>query len=48
MNAIRIALILATATWLTACGIKGGLYLPERPDIGAADGSKPAQEAPNQ
>lgn len=47
MTANRLVLILTAVLCLSACGIKGALYLPERPDIGAADGSKSAQEEPN-
>lgn len=48
MTATRLILTLAAITALSACGIKGDLFLPERPDISAADVSKPAQEEPTQ
>lgn len=47
MISTRLLLILTAVLSLSACGIKGALFVPERPDIGAADGSKSAQEEPN-
>jgi len=47
MTATRMILTLAALFALSACGIKGDLFLPQRPDISPADVSKPAQEEPN-
>ena len=30
-SVVRIVAMLALASWLTACGYKGPLYLPEKP-----------------
>jgi len=46
MTANRLILTLVAIFTLSACGIKGDLFLPKRPDISAADVSKPAQEEP--
>ncbi|QID16783.1 hypothetical protein G3580_03510 [Nitrogeniibacter mangrovi] len=47
MTATRLATTLLLIALLGACGIKGALFMPERPDIGAADGSKPAPQEPS-
>jgi predicted small lipoprotein YifL len=44
MTAFRFTIALALAALLGACGIKGDLVHPNRPDIGAADVSKPASQ----
>ncbi len=46
MTASRLAITLALIALMGACGIKGDLFIPKRPDIGAADGSKPAPQEP--
>jgi len=46
MTVIRLVIALALTAMLGACGIKGALFIPKRPDIGAADGSKPAPQEP--
>jgi len=46
MTFSRFVIAFALAALLGACGIKGGLTHPKRPDIGAADGSKPVQQEP--
>jgi len=46
MTVSRLVIALALTALLGACGIKGGLTHPKRPDIGAADGSKPAPQEP--
>ena len=48
MTVSRLVIMLALTAFLGACGIKGGLFLPKRPDIGANDGSKPAAQEPTQ
>jgi predicted small lipoprotein YifL len=46
MTLTRLATALVLAALLGACGIKGGLFIPERPELKPADGSKPAQQEP--
>ncbi|WP_353525868.1 LPS translocon maturation chaperone LptM [Denitromonas iodatirespirans] len=41
MTIRRAVLFLALPFVLAACGIKGDLYLPERPAATAADSTKP-------
>ena len=40
MTLPRTALILALTALTTACGIKGDLFIPERPAVNVTDGSK--------
>lgn len=44
----RTAVILFLAALTTACGIKGDLFIPERPAVNAVDGSKAAVAGPSQ
>lgn len=40
MTLLRTALIIALAALASACGIKGDLFIPERPAVSVADGNK--------
>lgn len=40
MTLPRTALIIALAAFTCACGIKGNLFIPERPAVSVADGNK--------
>ncbi len=44
MTLHRTALIIALAVFTSACGIKGDLFIPERPAVSAADGSKASDQ----
>ncbi|WP_323001157.1 LPS translocon maturation chaperone LptM [Denitromonas sp.] len=41
MTIRRAVLVITLPFVLAACGIKGGLYIPERPAATAADSTKP-------
>ena len=48
MTLPRIALMFALAALASACGIKGDLFIPERPVVSVADGNKAGDQGPAQ